>query len=532
MCETERMVISMKRIAILLTFFILLLSACEEKEMLSVKSATPESSAPTTWDTAPSSPTPSATPPSPNDLGAPGQFVTPPNLSSTSTSAEMFAPVGWLLMDYVETDYNGDGNIDIIGVLENENAEINYSLPGWDDASKYPRILFAAINTGVGYYKLDFQDVNLVRTRYEGGTFGDPYEPLTAEGNTFTINAFGGSSWKWDESSTFKYMNGEWYLVYDENRGTHGPMPVSYIYNNYESGVGFRGYNDTSIYVSWPEVVSEENYGYYYYGDEYDLSFNVSISPPVSLYVASQRSYLAVDRLGEIIPERKSVANMDILPDDVPDIGWQYASYVVYMDENYILYRFTTGTESSPYLAAYDRHERTVTVVAQTTDYISLDDAQMYNGMVYYTDAANLVRVNPDGSGRQTIFEYDSNLLAGNHLYMMFEGVRDGLLIYIINGSEPDRYYFINPDNLDPDSANAVRYLGEIRGTPPEWLGDLQLVGRIGDDLNIHMNLNISQGHVTGSYYYDRVGQAINLRGTFSYGNLELYEEGDIPFEF
>ena len=277
--KKEIVVKYLKRITILLSAFILLLSACKANESLPDKSATSEASAPTIWDTEPTTlltptmpptsptlpalptpntlpisppPTPSAAPPSQNDMGAPGQFIVPPDLPLTALSTGMFTPVGWFLMDYVETDYNGDGNMDIIGVLENENAEISYGLPGWDDAPRYPRILFATYSNDDGSYNLDFQDANLIRTRFEGGTFGDPYEPLTAKGNVFTITAFGGSSWKWKEASTFRYMNGGWYLIYDEERGTLGPISVSYFYNDYDSGVGFRGYNDTTLFDGTP----------------------------------------------------------------------------------------------------------------------------------------------------------------------------------------------------------------------------------------------------------------------------------------
>lgn len=84
-------------------------------------------------------------------------------------------------MDSVELDYNGDGITDYVGVQEVprdvEKGEVGY------DSTDF-RILFAIESEGPGQYRLDFQNENLIPTWDEGGPFGDPYEPLTAEGNS------------------------------------------------------------------------------------------------------------------------------------------------------------------------------------------------------------------------------------------------------------------------------------------------------------------------------------------------------------
>jgi hypothetical protein len=136
--------------------------------------------------------------------------------------------------------------MDFIGVLEHEySLDLAYNFDNDDGGSFYPRILFGAVNIDNDIYKLDFQDINLVRTRFEGGINGDPYEPLTVENDTFTIHSFGGSGWKWSEATTFKYMLGEWYKVNEESIYGNGPWVSDYTYNDYETGKGVRGYNNS-----------------------------------------------------------------------------------------------------------------------------------------------------------------------------------------------------------------------------------------------------------------------------------------------
>lgn len=66
----------------------------------------------------------------------------------------------------------------------------------------YPRILFAITSDETKRYHLNFQDINLIRTRDEGGVYGDPYLPLTADAVSFTTHMYGGSAWRWSEDFT------------------------------------------------------------------------------------------------------------------------------------------------------------------------------------------------------------------------------------------------------------------------------------------------------------------------------------------
>lgn len=134
-----------------------------------------------------------------------------PQLPETARELAGFVPEGWEIMDSVELDFNEDGVTDYVGVLEAVSTdEEDTWYPG------EPRILFAAASEGTKGYRLDFQDINLIRTRTEGGVFGDPYMPLTAEGTSFTTHAYGGSAWRWSEDYTYTCQKGVWLLTSSE----------------------------------------------------------------------------------------------------------------------------------------------------------------------------------------------------------------------------------------------------------------------------------------------------------------------------
>lgn len=162
-----------------------------------------------------------------------------PRLPDTGRRLEDFVPDGWEILDKVELDFNQDGISDYIGVLDvdREEPEGDRILRIYQD---YPRILFAIASQETDGYCLDFQDINLIRTRNEGGVFGDPYLPLTAGGTWFTTHTYGGSGWKWSEDSTYTYRDGTWWLTLREATSGYGAFITSYTEDDWEKGVGIR----------------------------------------------------------------------------------------------------------------------------------------------------------------------------------------------------------------------------------------------------------------------------------------------------
>lgn len=117
-----------------------------------------------------------------------------PQLPSHGRTLEDFAPPGWSILDYVELDFNQDGLTDYVAVTEADAPKTYDDLADEEDLWN-PRILFAIANTGQGYV-LNLQNEHAVRSSDEGGVWGDPWEPLTGDADSFTVNAYGGSNWR------------------------------------------------------------------------------------------------------------------------------------------------------------------------------------------------------------------------------------------------------------------------------------------------------------------------------------------------
>lgn len=97
-----------------------------------------------------------------------------------------FVPENWWVHDEVQLDFNEDGILDYIGVLQNEESY---------------RILFAIASDGEDGYCLNFQDNNLIREDVEGGVSHLGWSHmLTAEETSFTTHVTysdGDSEWNW-----------------------------------------------------------------------------------------------------------------------------------------------------------------------------------------------------------------------------------------------------------------------------------------------------------------------------------------------
>lgn len=328
-----------------------------------------------------------------------------------------FIPEGWELLDSVELDFNEDQQIDYVGVLELiENADKEALEPSF-----YPRILFAIACDAPGQYTLDFQDENLIRSKSEGGVFGDPYEPLTAENNSFSTHAYGGSAWRWSERFTYTYKEGNWYLTASEESYGYGTYVTKHSLNDYEKGVGIREERSDAFEVLQREMEEMEE-GREYRGDEFDLIYEVALDTPVTLDQFSMRWFLSPERSDSWAV--KDIVTAEGVKLEKKEVQLPDNSYIDFTDENCILYEFTQNDSS--YLALYQREDELLYVLAREDT--AIEDAIMYQDKIYYscewkedisyrdsegnlvnaeeTAGVKLYRINPDGTGRQEIFKY------------------------------------------------------------------------------------------------------------------------------
>ena len=339
-----------------------------------------------------------------------------PQLSGTGGQLADFVPDGWELLDSVELDVNEDGITDYVGVLEADSIDM-----GEYRYQDYPRILFAIASDGTDRYRLDFQDINLIRTRNEGGVFGDPYCPLTAEGVSFTTHTYGGSAWRWSEDYTYTYQDGIWRLTLSEKTSGYYDYITDYSKDDWESGVGIRKRRSSDF-----DDMEEKNWE----PAEYDMIYELSLDEPMTLEQAGKRWWLAPDRVTDWEVEIIEFAtDVEFSEDTVkpPD-----EAYIDYCDEDCVLYAFDSSSDINKgfnYLVRYCWQDKVLSVLAKEESEIV--DMEIYKGKIYYstnivenvayktvrggkekiveeedTVGTRLNRMELDGTEKEIIFEY------------------------------------------------------------------------------------------------------------------------------
>ena len=392
-----------------------------------------------------------------------------PQLPAKVSNLAAFAPEGWALLDSVELDFNQDGIPDYVGVLEaagiEEEADWTYQ-----DA---PRILFAAAGDGAGGYRLDFQDINLIRTRAEGGVFGDPYEPLTAEGTSFTTHAYGGSAWRWSEGYTYTYRGGAWYLTASETTYGYGSYITSYSRDDWDSGKGIRKERSSEfsdMEENWENWESVDDWN----SEKYDLEYELPLDEPLTLEQAGKRWWLAKDRVTDWeVASVTCAAGVELSEEQVERPG---EAYLEYCDEDCALYSFSNTESGLSYLAMYRWEDRTLSVLAQEEG--AINQPEVYKGKIYYatdivepvkyktaqdgeartaeeedTVGVRLNRIAPEGTGKETIFTYrypeEEQEIRENHipyLALIYEISGDEIIAEVYIGHKPHPFYRMKTD--------------------------------------------------------------------------------------
>lgn len=399
-----------------------------------------------------------------------------PELPASGSRLADFIPQDWELMDSVELDYNEDGITDYVGVLEHMWEE---------DGGVYmlsPRILFAVYSEGEERYCLDFWDVNLIRARSEGGIFGDPYLPLTAEGKSFTTHAYGGSAWKWSEDYTYTCEDGTWYLTASEEIYGYGFYVTDYSENDYLKGIGIvkkrsSDFDDMERNYNNPRYENGEDY-------PYDVIYQVPLDSPVTLSQASARWWLAADRMTDFPVTSVEIAEGVEITEDRIRFPGDVSSFDSCNEEGQMLYTFWDADTGRSYLALYCRKEQTLSVLEEI---LGLDKMVIYKDKIYYTVDVNemvsyrlntdgeeeivrseetvgvrLYRMNLDGSNREKVFEYylpgmEQEVLdkCPHYLSLLYEISGDEIVVEIYGGA-------IHPFYRMKSDGSQIEYIGGV----------------------------------------------------------------------
>lgn len=362
-------------------------------------------------------------------------FTQVPKLPEKGQKLSDFVPEGWELMDSVELDFNKDKITDYVGIMN--------VIPKEEDSHEYwrgcPRVLFIIAGSKDGSYLLSFHDENLIRNYSEGDnphSAGVNQITLRADGDgtSFTVCSQGGRSWIETEDNTYGYRDGTWYLTYSEHiYDLYGS--AAYEADDWERGVGIRKRSHNLDQSNEHFLTGEES--------EFDFTYEVSLDEMPTLYQAGRRSWFAAGRVMD--KEVKAV----VFAEDIDDMEaiekdelsgkieeWvKKTKYASYNNENFMIEIYFDLDDLKKYLVMYDWEDKTASVLAKAEAdapyHAGMDNAAWYQGKIYYTtdiqeefylktlqDGAETIvqekysvgfilhRMNEDGSGKESIFEY------------------------------------------------------------------------------------------------------------------------------
>jgi hypothetical protein len=119
-------------------------------------------------------------------------------------------------------DLNGDGMKDYVLILEKGDPPMDE-----DGFPKNQRPLLILLRGKDKKLTEAARSETVVMCSRCGGVFGDPFSGLEVGRNTFTVNHYGGSSWRWTANYTFKYsrIDKTWQLVRVEKTSFHTSEP-------------------------------------------------------------------------------------------------------------------------------------------------------------------------------------------------------------------------------------------------------------------------------------------------------------------
>ncbi len=134
-----------------------------------------------------------------------------------------FIPKNYMLKDTVRGDLNLDGFADLILVLNKEGEEQTSDVI--DNPEK--RLMLILLGQKNNTYQKARQSENAIYCFDCGGMLGDPFQTIKVKDGEFAIEHFGGSSWRWARTSTFKYIKDseDWYLIEDALVNSHSANP-------------------------------------------------------------------------------------------------------------------------------------------------------------------------------------------------------------------------------------------------------------------------------------------------------------------
>lgn len=113
-----------------------------------------------------------------------------------------FVPEGFAIKDTAFGDLNSDKKMDVVLIIYNLNED---DKDFEDTAMNIGRPLLVLIQQSNGKLTLAKRNDNMIMCKQCGGMMGDPFEGITIKNNAFTLQFYGGSSWRWGDTYGFSW---------------------------------------------------------------------------------------------------------------------------------------------------------------------------------------------------------------------------------------------------------------------------------------------------------------------------------------
>lgn len=142
---------------------------------------------------------------------------------NTADDFKNFIPENYAILDIIIGDLNLDNVSDAIIILKKKGEE------RLSDVIESPekRPLIILLRDANNELKIARRSDNTVYCFDCGGVFGDPYQAVSIDNGYFSVEHYGGSSWRWTRKITYNYskQDNEWYLYEDSSVSFHASEP-------------------------------------------------------------------------------------------------------------------------------------------------------------------------------------------------------------------------------------------------------------------------------------------------------------------
>ncbi|MBT4969295.1 MAG: hypothetical protein HOM80_09840, partial [Bacteroidetes bacterium] len=134
------------------------------------------------------------------------------DLKKTGTLSEIvdYKLSGYSILDTTSGDLNRDSFKDLIVIYIKDTEEKTSDVI--DNPVYRPLLIY--IGQSNGTLKMTAKNEKAVLCYDCGGVMGDPFSQVVIKNGYFTVEHYGGSSWRWTRFVTFKYSTSDsnWYL--------------------------------------------------------------------------------------------------------------------------------------------------------------------------------------------------------------------------------------------------------------------------------------------------------------------------------